>query len=557
MLKEELENLLFIDNKPFESNGISKELLSAYDEFILSNDNSDKCISSEVFNIYKKFVSMKQEAPAGMKNELFEVMKNYVREKVSGKEYLDALFMLRFLMMKSKLQAGSYYEIAEILSKMNDNTLAMEFIDLYDKFETNKPLKLLSLGNFYNLQLKDYRHAIKFYEQYLKIDETKSVIYTILAGLYAKEYGEFSLKDQVYYFEKAYRLKPEDRLILHGLAFGYEKLGDINNARKFYQKLLENNPTNTDYYNYGAFLISCGELQEGHKFLTHRFNIDDKNLQYPVSTSKGVKWDLKSDISDKTLLVHYEQGFGDTFMYCRFVPGLKPLAKKVIFVVQNELFELIKSSEIFEGIDIVSSKLNLDELEFDVHMSLLDAPFVCGVDSCNLPYTDKYLNVDEILVQEYAKKYLVSSGCLKVGISYQGNKSANYNGRDIDFSRFSRLFNLKNIDFYSFSLDAESDERVISLGKTFENFTYTACALKNMDIVISSDNVILNLAGALGVKTYGLFNKNPNFRWFKLTGDNIGWYESVTPLQAEENNYWSDVFSELVEILNKNSKNNF
>ena len=252
----------------------------------------------------------------------------------------------------------------------------------------------------------------------------------------------------MYYFEKAYRLKPEDRLILHGLAFGYEKLGDINNARKFYQKLLENNPTNTDYYNYGAFLISCGELQEGHKFLTHRFNIDDKNLQYPVSTSKGVKWDLKSDISDKTLLVHYEQGFGDTFMYCRFVPGLKPLAKKVIFVVQNELFELIKSSEIFEGIDIVSSKLNLDELEFDVHMSPLDAPFVCGVDSCNLPYTDKYLNVDEILVQEYAKKYLVSSGCLKVGISYQGNKSANYNGRDIDFSRFSRLFNLKNIDFY-------------------------------------------------------------------------------------------------------------
>lgn len=90
-----------------------------------------------------------------------------------------------------------------------------------------------------------------------------------------------------------------------------------------------------------AFLISCGELQEGHKFLTHRFNIDDKNLQYPVSTSKGVKWDLKSDISDKTLLVHYEQGFGDTFMYCRFVPGLKPLAKKVIFVVQNDYLNLL------------------------------------------------------------------------------------------------------------------------------------------------------------------------------------------------------------------------
>lgn len=119
------------------------------------------------------------------------------------------------------------------------------------------------------------------------------------------------------------------------------------------------------------------------------------------------------------------------------------------------------------------------------------------------------------------------------------------------------MFNIKNIDYYSFSLDNNSDERVISLGKTFENFTDTACALKNMDIIISTDNVILNLAGALGVKTYGLFNKYPNFRWFKLNGDNVGWYESITPLQVEENNCWSDVLSELVKILSKYSKNNF
>ena len=79
-------------------------------------------------------------------------------------------------------------------------------------------------------------------------------------------------------------------------------------------------------------------------------------------------------------------------------------------------------------------------------------------------------------------------------------------------------------------------------------------ALKNMDIVISTDNVILNLAGALGVKTYGLFNKYPNFRWFNLKGDNVGWYNSVTPLQVEENNCWADVFSELTEILNNFDK---
>jgi hypothetical protein len=53
----------------------------------------------------------------------------------------------------------------------------------------------------------------------------------------------------------------------------------------------------------------------------------------------------------------------------------------------------------------------------------------------------------------------------------------------------------------------------------------------------------------LGVKTYGLFNKHANYRWYKLSGDNVGWYDSVMPLQVEESNCWSEVFSELINIL--------
>ncbi len=557
MQKVDIENLLSFDKIPFESNGISDELLSAYDDFLLDNNNHDDCITPEVFHIYKKFVSMKQEAPEGMKNELFGVMKNYIKERVSEHKYLDALFMIRFLMVKSKLQAGSYYDVAEIFSNLKQNNLAMEFISLYSQFETNKPLKLLSLGNFYNLQLKDYKRAIKFYEQYIRIDETKSVIYTILAGLYAKEYGELSLKDQIYYFEKAYHLCSDDRLILHGLAYGYEKLGDMKNANKFYQKLIANNPTDTDFYNYGMFLISQGEFEEGHRYLISRFNINDKNLKYPVQGFENKKWDFKSNISDKVLLVHFEQGFGDTFMYSRFVPKLKDKVKKVVFVVQDELFELVHTSKYFEDIEVVSDKIALSDIEFDVHMALLDVPYVCKINSKELLYSGKYFDVEDKQVKKYAKKYLSGTTNLKVGISYQGNKSANYHGRDIEFSRFGRILDLENIDFYSFVMEEENDKRIVSLGKTFESFTDTACALKNMDIVISTDNVILNLAGALGIKTYGLFNKHPNFRWFKLNGENTGWYDSVIPLQVDENNCWSDVFLKLIKILKADSKNKF
>lgn len=549
MLKEEIKNLLFADEFALDSNKINCNLLRNLDEYILSMSVSESSITPEVFNIYKKFVSMKQEAPEGMKNELFSAMKNYIKERISAGAYLDALFMYRFLIVKSKLSPSSYYDVAEILFNLGQNDLSFEFISLYEQYETNKPLRLLTLANFYNLQVKNYKMAIKYYEQYLRIDETKAVVYTIVASLYAKEYGELSLKDQIYYFEKAYKLKPKDRLVLHSLAFGYEKYGDKVRANRFYQELLENNPTPTDFYNYGAFLISCGEIQLGHKYFTKRFETGDVNLQYPVSFDLDKKWDLKSDISEKILLVHYEQGFGDTFMYCRFVPYLKNLAKKVIFVVQNEVFELLKSSKFLTGIKLVSADEDLSKVKYDVHMALLDAPFVLKIRSDDIPVPEGYLKVSPTRVKEYAKKYIKSTKNIKVGIAYQGDKSANYNGRDIDFTRFNRLFNLEGFDFYSLTKEIVESEKVVSLGDTFNDFTDTACAIKNMDIVVSTDNVILNLAGSLGVKTYGLFNKHANFRWYKLSGDSVGWYDSVKPLQVEENNCWSEVFSELINIL--------
>jgi len=400
------------------------------------------------------------------------------------------------------------------------------------------------------LELKDYKTAIKYYEKYSRIDETKSVIYTILASLYSKLYGDLSLKDQIYYFTKAYNLKPQDRLSLHGLAFCYEKLGDNVNADFFYKKLMQNNPTVTDFYNYGTFLIRCGDFVNGHKYFTRRFEIEDNTFIYPLALTSRKKWDFKEDISDKTLLVSYEQGFGDTFMYCRFIPQIKNLAKEVIFVVQDSLLSLISNSTLIsDGVRVVSDTISLDELDFDVYMSLLDIPYVLGTDVNSIPFKEGYLSVPQTKVNEYSSLYLNKNQKLKVGISYHGDKSANYNGRDIEFNRFRILFNIDNIEFYSLQSDSDDEEGIISLGSTFKDFTDTAAAIKNMDIVISTDNVILNLAGALGVKTFGLYNKYPNFRWYKLEGDDVGWYKSVVPFQVEENNCWSDVFSKIINYL--------
>lgn len=544
MDREELKEYLYKDTIADEHLG---SILPRLDKLILSNSED---ISEETFGIYKKFQPMKQNAPIGMKNELFRAVRNFIVEKFSKDEKADTLLLSRFLVVKAELVAGDLSILAECVANFEQFDLALDFLKFYEEKESNLPLKLLTLGNFYNLKLKDYKKAIKYYEHYLKIDETKSVIYTILASLYAKAYGDLSLEDQVRYFEKAYKLKPNDRLVLHGLAFGYEKLKNLKMANKFYEKLIQNNPTETDFYNYGAFLISCGEFESGHKYFTHRFSTGDKNLEYPISYAPEKRWNLKSDISDKVLLIHYEQGFGDTFMYCRFVPMMKNLAKQVIFVVQDSLYDLIKNSKIISDGVMVVSECQSENLEYDLHMALLDTPFVLKISVQNLPLCEKYLEVEDDKVKVYADKYLNKSNRIKVGICLHGNKNANYKGRDLELSKMPELFNLKDVEFYLLTEDKETEiQNLIPLGETFDSFTDTACAVKNMDVVLSTDNVILNLAGSLGVKTLGLFTKYPNFRWFKLSGNDVGWYKSVRPVQIEDFDCNSALVSNLINYI--------
>lgn len=415
----------------------------------------------------------------------------------------------------------------------------------------NKLLEYLEQADYYK-GIKDYKSAIDLYEKAIEIYKNNSAIYTITADLYSKFNGSESLERQLELYEEAYKLAPNSRLALHGLAFCSEKLGNNTKAKIFYQKLLQNNPTENDYYNYGCFLIHCGDFKEGHKYFTHRFNIDDINLKYPSDINK--KWDFKTDISDKTLLVHYEQGFGDTIMYSKFVPFLKKIAKKVIFVVQKELYDLIANSHLFGDIEIVTEE---DNAKYDLNMALLDVLHVLNFDSntiCSLEST--YLDLNDDLINNFKNNYLLNDKNFKIGLSLSGEKSANYNDRDIEISKiYSLLKDIPDVSFYNLQRDDTIYEGITSLGKNFENFTQSAGAVKNMDLIISTDNVILNLAGALGVDTIGLFNKETNYRWFKTQGENVGWYQSVKPIQAQRQHHWNEVFLKLLNEVNSKIDN--
>lgn len=465
--------------------------------------------------------------------------------------WLSALLIYYILLHITTFLPTDFYKFAYVLAKFGKENEAIALVDVYQNLSTNKKTTYHALANFYYCALDIPEKAIEYFEKFIELDNTNALAYNSIGHLYADINEPDSLEKQLYYFKKAYELAPNDPNFVKSLLTVYEKLHDTEKVKEFYPKLMELAHTPRHALNYGLYEFSWGNIQKGCKFFQERFELEN----YPVGYPKDIltisnKWNYIDDISDKILLIHYEEGFGDSIMYGRFLPLIKQYAKEVVLVLQDKLINLFKNSPITsDGIKIfdnIKEALRYVGNKQYLHMPMMDLPYPLGVDSCFIPYDKKYLNNSKI-VELGTKSY-------KIGIAYSGDISANYGGRDIELKEFYSLAKINGVQLYSFQVgeaakalnDVPSDINIIDLGKSFDDFLDTANALASMDLFVTTDNVLLNLAGALGVKTFGIFNKYPNYRWFDLSGNDVVWYKSVKPFQCVTENDWSEVMKRVI-----------
>lgn len=465
--------------------------------------------------------------------------------------WLSALLIYYILLHITTFLPTDFYKFAYVLAKFGKENEAIALVEVYQSLSTNKKTTYHALANFYYCALDIPEKAIEYFEKFIELDNTNALAYNSIGHLYADINEPDSLEKQLYYFKKAYELAPNDPNFVKSLLTVYEKLHDTEKVKEFYPKLMELAHTPRHALNYGLYEFSWGNIQKGCKFFQERFELEN----YPVGYPKDIltisnKWNYIDDISDKILLIHYEEGFGDSIMYGRFLPLIKQYAKEVVLVLQDKLINLFKNSPITsDGIKIfdnIKEALRYVGNKQYLHMPMMDLPYPLGVDSCFIPYDKKYLNNSKI-VELGTKSY-------KIGIAYSGDISANYGGRDIELKEFYSLAKINGVQLYSFQVgeaakalnDVPSDINIIDLGKSFDDFLDTANALASMDLFVTTDNVLLNLAGALGVKTFGIFNKYPNYRWFDLSGNDVVWYKSVKPFQCVTENDWSEVIKRVI-----------
>lgn len=382
--------------------------------------------------------------------------------------------------------------------------------------------------------LNDYDNAIIYYEKLLPSSDY--TIYGNLARLYGEKYLYGEKDKQFYYLNKAFILNPNSLTTLMNLALLYEKFGYIKETYSCFNKLIElNKMTDQLKFVYGGFLIRQGKFKEGYTYYKFRYKTEE---EFPKLKNRWNGEDLK----DKTLLVRYEQGYGDTFMFARFI---KDIPYNIKIVVQDDLYEFFKYN--YENVYPESIE---DQLQYDYFIPFMDLILLLEIEPNNIPYKEGYLKVREEKIKE-CKKYLNKNNKLKIGISYQGDKSGKRICRDI---LLKELYKIKNENIELYCLQKEDRDNQLKdfqdiIKPELNSWEDTAACMENLDLVISTDNCILNLAGALGIKTFGLFNKYPESRWFKLQED-VGWY-NIKPFQCKKFNYWEPVVEEIRQEISK------
>jgi len=252
----------------------------------------------------------------------------------------------------------------------------------------------------------------------------------------------------------------------------------------------------------------------------------------------------------KTLLLHYEQGFGDTLMFVRYARRAKALGGLVLLDAQVPLADLVATCP---GVDEVVPE-GSPIPPFDLQLPLLSLPRIFQTDLASIPAEVPYLSVPQRVPNRVGIQDLLarSNGRVKIGLSWAGSAIHTRDAqRSIAPGALSPLNALREVAWHGFQLGATEIpplHGMTSLAPILSNFSDTAFALSGMDLLITVDTAMAHLAGALGIPTLLLVSYIPDWRWMMGRADSP-WYPTLRIYRQPKPNDWGTVIRQVVEDL--------
>ena len=299
-------------------------------------------------------------------------------------------------------------------------------------------------------------------------------------------------------------------------------------------------------------LLMKGEMAEG--FAEYEWRSRMADFSSPRRSFPSPEWD-GSDPRGRTLLIHDEQGVGDTIMLARYAPLLRARSARVFLECNRQLVRLLSA---MPGIDGVVERFG-PLPPHDAHISLASIPGRLGTGLYTIPAPAAYLRAEPDLAARWRERLADGGGNgLRIGLVWAGNPEFKADRlRSPGLEAFRPLLDVPGVAVYGLQKgpgrrDLERagpmPANFVDLGPIIEDFADTAAIMEGLDLVISSCTGPAHLAGALGRPVWTVLPFAPDWRWLEH-GVCTPWYPSMRLFRQTRRGDWATVMKRVRDAL--------
>jgi Flp pilus assembly protein TadD len=392
-------------------------------------------------------------------------------------------------------------------------------------------------------------------------------------------------------FHRAIKLNPYDPAIYNNLGTVLEETYHFTEAELAYRRAIKLNPNYPEAHNnLGTLLRVTKHFQEAKEQLCQavklRSNYSEAECSlanlYLLQGEFGNGWKMyeKSrpkryeyrkleiphwhgeDLTECSILLCWEYGFGDTIQFVRYAQQIEKLAAKTTLWVQKPLERLLTAAhphlEIYAGECLPQGK-------YDYVCSLLSLPVIFNTCNETIPQAVPYIPASRtasVSWREILGK-IDTRNVYRAGVVWAGHpKHLNNQKRSIPFDVFRSLFDVSQVSWVSLQVGLREKDlegtpyNVINFSKDLVDFMETAGLIEALDLVITVDSAVAHLAGSMGKKTWILLPFDPDWRW-QLDRADSPWYPTVKIFRQRKLGDWQEVMERvkkaILEILEEKS----
>ena len=403
----------------------------------------------------------------------------------------------------------------------------------------NRGVALARLGRLAEA-LESYDRAIQLRPDYASAYDNRGV------ALFELDRSVEALQSH----ERALLISPDLAEAHYNRGNALRELHRHRDAIASYERALALKPDHASaHWNLADCLLLTGEFARGWQHYEWRWKLADRRDS--ARDFSAPLWLGAQPLAGKTILLHSELGLGDTILFCRYATRVAALGAKVILEAQPSLVPVLIG---LEGVALTLPR-GAPLPEFDFHCPLMSLPLAFKTDLPSVPSDVPYLGSDAERVAEWIER-LGTYDRPRVGLVWSGSVKLKNDRRSMPLAQMVPLLS-PWAQWVSLQKDVPEADAVLlaslselrHVGDALHDFAETAAVLTLMDLIVTVDTSVANLAGAMGKPVWILLPFNPHdWRWMLERRDSP-WYPTARLFRQPSPGDWASVIGRVREEL--------